>query len=120
MTQQEFAKGWKLLILQPWGKPYRGITEEGQMTEEAKTQMQFYYEKLKYGHPDAWIKTAELYAEGKGWPSLSDVRETLSMFHRRCVVALTDQSKTTDRVPMPEAIRKKLQEDGILKTMPPE
>lgn len=120
MTQQEFAKGWKLLILQPWGKLYRGVTEEGQPTEEAKTQMAFYYDKLKYGHPDAWMKTAELYAEGHAWPHLAEVRNTLSTFHRRCVTAITDQSKTTDRVPMPDAIRKKLQEDGILKTMPAE
>lgn len=118
MTQHDFAQGWKLLIVQPWGKLYRSLTDEGQMSEEAKIQMQFYYEKLKFAHKDAWIKTAELYAEGAKWPSLSEVRDTLSMFHRRCVTALTDQSQTTDRVPMPEEIRKKLQEGGILNTMP--
>lgn len=120
MTQQEFAKGWKLLILQPWGKLYRGVTEEGQMTEEALTQMQFYYDKLKFAHKDAWMKTAEMYAEGKQWPSVSEVRDTVTIYHRRCVVAVTDQSKTTDRIPMPEDIRKKLQEGGILKPMPTE
>ena len=89
MTNFEFVKGWKLLILQPWGWLYRGLTEQGQPTEEARTQMEFYYDKLKWAHPEAWWKVAELYAQGKEekedkkgnklnqWPSVWELQTAL-------------------------------------------
>ena len=117
MTQAEFAKGWKLLILQPWGRHYRMLTAEGTLTEDAKTQMELYFKKLQFGHPLAWIKVAELYAEGSEWPSITSLRQTLTSMNGRYQQALTDQRHTTDRVPMPDEIRRKLQAGGILKSI---
>jgi hypothetical protein len=114
VTQFEFAKGWKLLILQPWGWRYRSLTAEGQPTEESRTQLAFYYDKLKWAHPEAWFKTASLFAEGKEWPSVSELRASLQSLNPRYVPALTDRSKCKSEPPPPEAqaildrIRKKV------------
>lgn len=117
MTPQEFSTGWKFLINQPWGWRYKTVTAEGKPSEESKLQLEFYYSQLSFGHPDAWMKTAQLYAAGSEWPSLGSLRDTLSMFHRRCLTRLTDQTPDTG-IPMPEEIRQKLQADGILRSMP--
>jgi hypothetical protein len=100
MTQAEFAKGWKLLLLQPWGWRYGRLTDQGQPTEEAKTQMEFYYDKLKWAHPEAWWKVAELYAQGKEvkedkkgsregqWPSVWELRMALQQINHQYVRTL--------------------------------
>jgi len=97
MTRGEFAKGWKLLILQPWGWLYRGLTERGQPTEESKTQMEFYYDKLQWAHPEAWWRVAELYAQGKEerddkkgnhWPSVWELRTALQQINHQYVRTL--------------------------------
>lgn len=112
MTQAEFAKGWKLLILQPWGWRYRSMTEQGGMTEETKTQMEFYYDKLKWAQGEAWRKVASGYAEGDRWPSLSDLRQSLSIINRHFVKAIAETS-TQDRVPMPDDVRQMLAKLGV-------
>ncbi len=119
MTPHEFAQGWKLLIVQPWGWRYRSVTAEGKPSEDSQLQLEFYYHHLKFGHPEAWMKTAHLFAAGDAWPSVHEVRTTLQLFHPRCTQALTDQRPDT-RSGMPDALRIKLQEDGLLKTMPAE
>lgn len=92
MTQAEFAKGWKLLILQPWGWRYRSLTEQGAPSEESRTQMEFYYDKLKFGHPDAWMKVAGSYAEGEKWPSVESLRSSLSHANNRYMPSLPPPS----------------------------
>lgn len=88
MTKSEFAKGWKLLILQPWGWRYRSLTTEGKPSIESQTQMEFYYDNLKWGVAEAWWKVAELYAKGKEWPSLNELRDSLLHLNRQCVQAI--------------------------------
>lgn len=112
MTRQEFAKGWKLLILQPCGWRYRGLTVDGQPTEESRAQMEFYYDNLKWAHPEAWWKVASDYAQGREWPSLSELRQSLSVINRYFVKAIANTS-TKEFVPMPEEIRQKLARLGV-------
>lgn len=101
MTQAEFAKGWKLLVLQPWGWRYRSLTDQGGMTEETKTQMEFYYDKLKWAHPAAWMKVADLFAQGEEWPSVQALKVALQNINTRYVNGLTDARKEAHE-PMPE------------------
>lgn len=112
MTQAEFSKGWKLLILQPWGWRYRSMTEQGGMTEETKAQLEFYHDKLKWAHGEAWLKVASDYAQGNEWPSLSDLLRSLSVINRHYVKAITETS-TQERIPMPEEVRLKLARLGV-------
>jgi hypothetical protein len=88
MTQGEFAKGWKLLILQPWGWRYRGLDATGKPTEEAMTQMEFYFAKLQWAHCEAWWKVADMYAQGSEWPSVADLRNSLRQVNGCYVKAL--------------------------------
>jgi len=111
MPMGVFAKGWKLLILQPWGWRYRGLVEDpqtGQMvpSEEAKTQMQFYYDKLKWAQGAAWMQVAEVYAQGKDWPSVQELKTALQHVNAKHVKALPQP--TLELVPMPDDVREKL------------
>lgn len=112
MTQAEFAKAWKFLILQPWGWRYRSLTPDGQPTEESKTQLEFYYEKLKWAHGEAWLKVALDYAQGNEWPSLSELRQSLLVINRNFIKAIKDTS-TQELVTMPEEVRQKLARLGV-------
>jgi hypothetical protein len=89
MTQGEFAKGWKLLILQPWGWRYRSLDAHGKPTEEAMTQMEFYFAKLKWAHPEAWWQVADRFAQGGEWPSVDELRNSLRQVNGRYVKSLT-------------------------------
>ena len=127
MTRGEFAKGWKLLILQPWGSLYRGLTDQGQPTEEAQTQMEFYYDKLKWAHPEAWWRVAALYAQGKEektdkkghkvnpWPSVWELRTALQHINHEYVRMLpTPQPIYTPCPPeVAEVLRKFVQDWGV-------
>ena len=99
MTKAEFARGWKLLILQPWGWTYRSLTEHGVPTEESRAQMEFYFDSLKWAHPDAWIRIATLFAEGRPkvdlhgkkvdqWPSVWELRTALQQINHQYVRTL--------------------------------
>jgi len=101
LTQAEFAKGWKLLVLQPWGWRYRSLTDQGTMTEETKTQMEFYYAKLKWAHPEAWLKVADLAAQGEDWPSVHSLKLSLQAMNTRFVQGITDARKDAYE-PMPD------------------
>ena len=105
MTKAEFARGWKLLILQPWGWTYRSLTEHGVPTEESRAQMEFYFDSLKWAHPDAWIRIATLFAEGRPkvdlhgkkvdqWPSVWELRISLQAINHEYVQALPAPSRT--------------------------
>lgn len=111
MPMGEFAKGWKLLILQPWGWRYRGLVEDPQTeqmipSEESKTQLHFYYDKLKWAQAAAWMQVAEVYAQGKDWPSLHELKTALQHVNAKHVTALP--SPRPELVPMPEEVREKL------------
>ena len=112
MTHAEFAKGWTLLILQPWGWRYRGMTDNGKPTEESKMQLEFYYDKLKWAHPEAWWKVASMIAEGTEWPSISALRQSLTYINRQYVTAITD-SRADDLIPMPDEFREQLTRLGV-------
>lgn len=102
MSRAAFSRGWKLLIIQPWGWRYNQVDASGQPTTAAVTQMEFYYDKLKWAHPEAWWDVAQTYAQGNDWPSLNDLRQALRHANGQYVEALTDQRPG---VPMPEEVR---------------
>lgn len=111
MSKAEFSQGWKLLILQPWGWRYRGLVEDpttGQMvpSEEAKAQMGFYYDKLKWAQGAAWMQVAEVYAQGKDWPSVQELKTALQHVNAKYVKALP--RPTLELVPMPDEVRDRL------------
>ena len=106
-----FGKGWKLLLLQPWGWRYRGMVEDPvtkQMTvsEEAKTQMEFYYSKLKWATGAAWMEVAQRFAEGEKWPSVQELRLALQHVNGKYVKALPEPAPQYE--PMPEEVRARL------------
>lgn len=114
MTQSEFAKGWKLLVLQPWGWRYRALTDQGQPTEETKTQMDFYYAKLNWAHPHAWWSIADLYAQGEGWPSVFALKRALQSVNHRYVTMIAAQPAETYES-MPEELKARLTSMGIFR-----
>jgi len=71
MTREEFAKGWLLLIVQPWGRRY------AEDTDIARTQSEFYYHQLKEIPSQDWWHTCEVIASGSLWPSVDDIRGRL-------------------------------------------
>ena len=72
MTSAEFSKGWVLLTVQPWGRRY---TED---TASAEVQAEFYFTKLKDVSGNVWWQACELRASGDAWPSLDEMRDTIS------------------------------------------
>lgn len=90
MTKSEFAAGWKLLILQPWGWRYRSLTSEGKPSEESRLQMELYYNRLHWGHPQAWLDVVNLYVEGEEWPSIQALKQSLSQVNPRYMKSLPD------------------------------
>lgn len=93
MTKQEFVKGWRLLIMQPWGWRYRSVTEAGEPTQESMDQLLFYYDKLKWAHPGAWLKVAELYAQEAEWPSVKALNTALHHENQRYVRGIEDKTR---------------------------
>lgn len=112
MAQGAFAKGWKLLIVQPWGRAYRELDQRGEPTVEAATQMSFYYDKLKWAHPGAWFEVAQLYAQGSSWPSVNDLKQALQAVNGKYVRALP--APVAQYEPMPDEVRKKLARVGVV------
>lgn len=71
MTKEEFARGWSLLTIQPWGKLYRG------QGPEATIQAELYYRHVNQANPIVWQAVCEQSAAGEKWPSLSDLKSAL-------------------------------------------
>ena len=88
MTKAEFAQGWKLLLVQPWGWRYRGLDANGQPTQEAALQLDFYYNKLSWASPQAWQEVATRFAEGEEWPSIMVLNQALRHINSRFVPTL--------------------------------
>ena len=106
MTHTEFAKGWTLLLTQPWGWRYRGMTDQGRPTEESTTQLEFYYGKLNWAYGKAWMDVAARFAEGEKWPSVNEMRMALQYVNGRYLKALPPPA--TEFAPMPEEVRDRL------------
>lgn len=111
MPKGEFAKGWKLLVLQPWGWRYRGLVEDPKTremvpSEESRSQMEFYYAKLNWAQGAAWMQVAELYAQGESWPSVKELQQALQHVNVKYQKALPEP--VAELVPMPEEVREKL------------
>jgi hypothetical protein len=117
LSQADFAKGWRLLVLQPWGWRYNRIDEAtGRPTHEAAAQMEFYYGKLNWAQPAAWWAVADLFAQGSAWPSVTELKQALQVENPRHVVAVTDQRRAQGE-PMPPEVRElieKLNTKGAL------
>ena len=82
------------------------MTEQGGMTEETRTQMAFYYDKLKWAHGEAWGKVADEYAQGSEWPSLNTLKQALLHVNQRFVPAIA-HVKVERVVSMEEALAEK-------------
>jgi hypothetical protein len=69
MTREEFAKGWLLLVVQPWGRPYADDSPT------ATVQREVYYRELATIDARTWQEfCARCAATAKEWPSLDTVR----------------------------------------------
>lgn len=94
MTRQEFIRGWKLLVLQPWGWRYNQLTKDGRPTDDALAQLDLYFAELRWAHADAWAKVAKMYACGKDWPCLNDLTASLRAVQLQFVRGLPDRVVT--------------------------
>ena len=110
MTPAEFSKGWKLLLLQPWGWRYRTLTADGKPAPESQAQLEFYYDKLKWADGRAWMKVADLYAQGKDWPSVNELKMALQQVNSQFVKAIGEDKQFE---PMPESVREQLAKLGV-------
>lgn len=110
MTKTEFLKGWKLLIMQSWGWRYNQIGRDHEPTPDALAQLDFYYEKLKWAHPKAWMKVADLFAQGKEWPSITDLRSALQSINPEFIPALPKPILHGE--PMPDDVRAMISKIG--------
>lgn len=73
MTKEQFARGWAILTIQPWGKLYRG------QGPEATIQAELYYRHVDKADPTVWQAVCESAAtSGEKWPSLSDLKTALT------------------------------------------
>lgn len=104
MTQADFAKGWRLLIIQPWGWRYNQTDHQGRPTRDAQTQLEFYYNQLHWADSRAWWKTCEQYAQGKEWPSVSELRQAVQHLQRQVLRSIRDTRKDEGE-PMPDDVR---------------
>lgn len=109
MTKKEFLQGWKVLVLQPWGWRYNQVGKDGKPTADAMAQLDFYFSKLSWAQPEAWAKVAEVYAEGKEWPSVQELRASLQNLNGQFVKALPHRS---EGVEMPQEVRARLAKIG--------
>lgn len=75
MTGEQFARGWAILTVQPWGKLYRG------QGPEATIQAELYYKHLRKANPQVWLTVCESSASGEKWPSLSELKTALTLSH---------------------------------------
>ncbi len=73
MTKEQFARGWAILTIQPWGKLYRG------QGPEATIQAELYYRHVDKANPVVWQAVCESAAMGERWPSLSDLKSALQV-----------------------------------------
>ena len=92
MTRQEFRNGWAVLTAQPWGRLYDGRLEP----EKSQLQFELYFERLAFAHPHAWVETVKLFAGGSEWPSLNEIRQSLSTRNKAHVKALPEPSPIQD------------------------
>ncbi len=92
MTKQEFLKGWKLLILQSWGRHYRQLGPDDIPTADTLTQLEFYFTQLNWADAEAWMKVATMYARGNAWPSVDDIDKSLRAVNLQFVKAIPDHS----------------------------
>lgn len=104
MTKSEFMAGWRLLVLQPWGRLYNKVGDTGYPTGDAVAQFDLYYDGLKWGHPCAWEKVARQYGGGSKWPSLEDLITSLRAVNQAFVQALVDD-RTAEFCECPPEVR---------------
>lgn len=91
MTKHDFIPGWRMLVMQPWGRLYNKVGDTGQPTGDAVAQFDLYYEALKWAQPTAWGKVARQYAAGSKWPSVDELTASLRVVNQACVPAIKDQ-----------------------------
>lgn len=72
MTREEFAKGWILLIAQPWGRRYEGNTEI------AQAQREFYFNAVKSVDGPSWFSVCCSLAAKTEWPSIAAVKNLIT------------------------------------------
>lgn len=92
MTKAEFLPGWKLLVLQPWGWRYNQLGRDGRPSGDALMQLDLYFSKVAWAHPEAWRKAVMLYVEGNEWPSIGELLGTLKTINPQFVRTIRDHS----------------------------
>ena len=105
MTEAEFARGWRLLVLQPWGWRYNQV-KNGKPTQDSIEQLDFYYRKLGWADADSWYRVADLFAAGKEWPSIDELKQSLKSSGAKNVGYMppnTEQAKQIIRQVWPKA-----------------
>lgn len=73
MTQDEFLKGWSLLLAQPWGARYARMEHETDRLL-SKTQADLYYREFSGADGQEWLKACSQFAKGTRWPSIDEMR----------------------------------------------
>lgn len=114
MSREEFLRGWRLLIIQPWGWRYNQTEADGRPAFAAREQLEFYFDRLKWAHGDVWMRVATSYAHGDEWPSLNALILSARQVHAQMRPALTDQRPGD---PMPAGVRAILERLGNKMTM---
>lgn len=72
MTREDFAKGWLLLMAQPWGRRY------AEDTDIARVQSEFYFSRFSHVPQALWRQACERMASGDSWPSVDDLMGTMT------------------------------------------
>lgn len=114
MSREEFTRGWRLLIIQPWGWRYNQTEADGRPTYAAREQLEFYYDRLKWAAGEVWLQVAKSYAHGDEWPSLNALILSAKQVQAQYRPALTDQRPGD---PMPDEVRAILERIGNKMTM---
>jgi hypothetical protein len=108
MTKAEFSVGWMMLTAQPWGRWYRGDTAESAI------QLELYYKHVSRANPKSWRSVCEQYAQGEKWPSLNDLKASLSNIggYVQDGVKAIPVNRSSSGEQMPDKVREMLSKIG--------
>lgn len=107
MTKEQFARGWALLTVQPWGRAYRGLNPE------VTIQSELYYKHVHKANPQVWLTVCESSASGDKWPSLSDLKTALTQLHGWEQDGQRQLTHTPEFIECPAEVREKLARLGV-------
>lgn len=90
MTDSDFAKGWAVLLAQPYAREY--VLDE----KRCKVQMNLYRSKFIGTDPVAWLQSIDYWVSHKSrWPLIPDLKTLVHRYEAR-KVAKPEQAKLSD------------------------